>query len=151
MELLINDLTKQYADKTAIDHVSCRLTPGITGLLGANGAGKSTLMRMVCGVMRPTCGSVELDGYDVMEKEYRNLIGYLPQDFGYYPEFTGTAGFDAPLQLRIPGCMLNITIGESYLCLFLLLMTAPVIWLLASAAFLAAAGAAYRRYQVRGK
>ncbi len=89
MELLINDLTKQYADKTAIDHVSCRLTPGITGLLGANGAGKSTLMRMVCGVMRPTCGSVELDGYDVTEKEYRNLIGYLPQDFGYYPEFTG--------------------------------------------------------------
>lgn len=90
MELIINDLTKQYADKTAINHVSCRLMPGITGLLGANGAGKSTLMRMVCGVMRPTCGSVALDGYDVTEKEYRNLIGYLPQDFGYYPEFTGT-------------------------------------------------------------
>lgn len=56
MELLINDLTKQYADKTAIDHVSCRLTPGITGLLGANGAGKSTLMRMVCGVIWPRGG-----------------------------------------------------------------------------------------------
>lgn len=89
MELKIDNLTKQYGDKTAIDQVSCSLTPGITGLLGANGAGKSTLMRMVCGVMKPTSGSITLDQYDVTEKEYRNLIGYLPQDFGYYPEFTG--------------------------------------------------------------
>ena len=89
MELKIDNLTKRYGDKTAIDQVSCSLTPGITGLLGANGAGKSTLMRMVCGVMKPTSGSITLDQYDVTEKEYRNLIGYLPQDFGYYPEFTG--------------------------------------------------------------
>lgn len=89
MELKIDNLTKQYGNKTAIDQVSFSLTPGITGLLGANGAGKSTLMRMVCGVMKPTSGSITLDQYDVTEKEYRNLIGYLPQDFGYYPEFTG--------------------------------------------------------------
>lgn len=89
MELKIDNLTKQYGDKTAIDQVSFSLTPGVTGLLGANGAGKSTLMRMVCGVMKPTSGSITLDQYDVTEKEYRNLIGYLPQDFGYYPEFTG--------------------------------------------------------------
>ncbi len=89
MELKIDNLTKQYGNKTAIDQVSCSLTPGVTGLLGANGAGKSTLMRMVCGVMKPTSGSITLDQYDVTEKEYRNLIGYLPQDFGYYPEFTG--------------------------------------------------------------
>ena len=89
MELKIDNLTKRYADKTALDHISCSLTPGITGLLGANGAGKSTLMRMICGVMKPTSGSITLDQYDVAKKEYRNLIGYLPQDFGYYPEFTG--------------------------------------------------------------
>lgn len=89
MELKISNLTKQYAGKTAIDHISCSLTPGITGLLGANGAGKSTLMRMVCGVMKPTDGVIMLDRYDVTQKEYRNQIGYLPQDFGYYPEFTG--------------------------------------------------------------
>ena len=89
MELKIDNLTKRYGDKTAIDQVSCSLTSGVTGLLGANGAGKSTLMRMVCGVMKPTSGSITLDQYNVTEKEYRNLIGYLPQDFGYYPEFTG--------------------------------------------------------------
>lgn len=89
MEFKIDNLTKQYGNKTAIDQVSFSLTPGVTGLLGANGAGKSTLMRMVCGVMKPTSGSITLDQYDVTEKEYRNLIGYLPQDFGYYPEFTG--------------------------------------------------------------
>ena len=89
MELKIDNLTKQYGNKTAIDQVSFSLIPGVTGLLGANGAGKSTLMRMVCGVMKPTSGSITLDQYDVTEKEYRNLIGYLPQDFGYYPEFTG--------------------------------------------------------------
>lgn len=89
MELKIDNLTKQYGNKTAIDQVSFSLTPGVTGLLGANGAGKSTLMRMVCGVLKPTSGSITLDQYDVTEKEYRNLIGYLPQDFGYYPEFTG--------------------------------------------------------------
>ena len=89
MELKIDNLTKQYGNKTAIDQVSFSLTPGVTGLLGANGDGKSTLMRMVCGVMKPTSGSITLDQYDVTEKEYRNLIGYLPQDFGYYPEFTG--------------------------------------------------------------
>lgn len=89
MELKISELTKKYAGKTAIDHLSCTLTPGIIGLLGANGAGKSTLMRMICGVMEPTSGTIMLDRYDVSDREYRNQIGYLPQDFGYYPEFTG--------------------------------------------------------------
>lgn len=89
MELKIENLTKQYANKTAINHVTCTLTLGITGLLGANGAGKSTLMRMICGVMKPTEGTITLGEYDVTDKNYRNMLGYLPQDFGYYPDFTG--------------------------------------------------------------
>ena len=89
MELKIENLTKQYGDKMAIQNVSCTLKPGVIGLLGANGAGKSTLMRMICGVMKPTSGTVRLGNYNVTDTGYRNLLGYLPQDFGYYPDFTG--------------------------------------------------------------
>ena len=89
MELKIENLTKQYGNKMAIQNVSCTLKPGVVGLLGANGAGRSTLMRMICGVMKPTSGTVRLGKYDVTDMSYRNLLGYLPQDFGYYPDFTG--------------------------------------------------------------
>ena len=89
MELMIRDLTKQYKDKRAVDGVSLRLTEGINGLLGANGAGKTTLMRMLCGILKPTAGSISLDGVDVTSEDYRAVLGYLPQDFGYYPDFTG--------------------------------------------------------------
>lgn len=89
MELEIENLTKQYGNKMAIQNVSCILKPGVVRLLGANGAGKSTLMRMICGVMKPTSGKVRLGKYDVTDMGYRNLLGYLSQDFGYYPDFTG--------------------------------------------------------------
>ena len=89
MELKIDRLTKQYSNKIAVDRVSCTLSPGVIGLLGANGAGKTTLMRMVCGILKSTSGTVKLGQYDVTDSGYRNLLGYLPQDFGYYPEFTG--------------------------------------------------------------
>lgn len=89
MELKIDRITKQYGDKTAVNNISCVLRPGVTGLLGANGAGKTTLMRMICGLIKPTSGRIRLGQYDVEDDEYRNLLGYLPQDFGYYPEFTG--------------------------------------------------------------
>ena len=72
-----------------MDEVSLCLTEGINGLLGANGAGKTTLMRMLCGILKPTAGSVSLDGVDVSSEDYRAVLGYLPQDFGYYPDFTG--------------------------------------------------------------
>lgn len=90
MELCINELTKEFKDKRAVDHVSLKLTPGIWGLLGANGAGKTTLMRMVAGLVKPTEGNVEYDNVsiDVLGGGYRNIFGYLPQEFGFYPEFT---------------------------------------------------------------
>ena len=89
MELTVRELTKRYKDKRAVDNVSLRLTEGINGLLGANGAGKTTLMRMLCGILKPTAGTVALDGVDVSSEDYRAVLGYLPQDFGYYPDFTG--------------------------------------------------------------
>lgn len=89
MELVIDRLSKQYKNKIAVDRISVRLQTGVYGLLGANGAGKTTLMRMICGVLKPTSGTISLDGMDVNEENYRSLLGYLPQDFGFYPEFTG--------------------------------------------------------------
>ncbi len=88
MELIIDRISKQFKNKIAVDRVSLHLTPGVYGLLGANGAGKTTLMRMICGILRPTSGEVTFDGNDVSEKAYRDALGYLPQDFGYYPEFS---------------------------------------------------------------
>ena len=88
MELVINKLTKQFQNKIAVDCVSLRLRNGVFGLLGTNGAGKTTLMRMLCGILQPTNGTITFDGMDVHEEGYRAVLGYLPQDFGYYPEFT---------------------------------------------------------------
>ena len=61
-----------------------------SGLLGANGAGKTTLMRLLCDIQLPTTGTISYDGQDIREygDRYRNVLGYLPQDFGYYPDFT---------------------------------------------------------------
>ena len=89
MELNIDRITKQYGPKIAVDRISLTLTPGVTGLLGANGAGKTTLMRMLCGILKPTSGTVSFDGFDVSTEGYRAVLGYLPQDFGYYPNFSG--------------------------------------------------------------
>ena len=88
MELIIDRLTKQFQNKIAVDRVSLRLNNGVYGLLGTNGAGKTTLMRMLCGILQPTSGTIAFDGMDVSEEGYRAILGYLPQDFGYYPEFT---------------------------------------------------------------
>ena len=89
MELIIDRVTKQYQNIIAVDRISLKLQKGVYGLLGANGAGKTTLMRMICGVIKPTGGAISMDGVDVSAEDYRALLGYLPQDFGYYPDFTG--------------------------------------------------------------
>ncbi len=90
MELSLDRLTKHYGSKIAVDCVSAALNPGVYGLLGANGAGKTTLMRMMCAILEATSGEVLLDGQDVisMGEDYRNVLGYLPQNFGYYPNYT---------------------------------------------------------------
>lgn len=89
MELVLDHVSKQYQNKTAADGITVTLGSGVVGLLGANGAGKTTLMRMICGILRPTAGTISFDGMDVSEELYRDALGYLPQDFGYYPSFTG--------------------------------------------------------------
>lgn len=89
MELAVDRLTKQYKNKIAVDRVSFSFREGVYGLLGANGAGKTTFMRMLCGILEPTGGEVSFNGISVAAEEYRAVLGYLPQDFGYYPGFTG--------------------------------------------------------------
>ncbi len=92
MELVLDRVSKQYGNKIAVDRISTVFRPGVIGLLGANGAGKTTLMRMICGILRPTGGTICFkDGglLDASEELYRDALGYLPQDFGYYPDFTG--------------------------------------------------------------
>lgn len=90
MELSIERLTKHYGRKIAVDCVSAVMKPGVYGLLGENGAGKTTLMRMLCAILEATAGEVFLDGKEItaLGADYRDLLGYLPQDFGYYPNYT---------------------------------------------------------------
>ncbi|MDE6386458.1 MAG: ABC transporter ATP-binding protein [Lachnospiraceae bacterium] len=98
MEIILEHVTKHFKDKSnksnpvkkAVEDVNLHLTPGVWGLLGANGSGKTTLMRMVCGIMKPTSGRICYDGINIehLDDAYRDIIGYLPQEFGFYPEFT---------------------------------------------------------------
>lgn len=90
MELKLDRLTKQFGSAIAVDRLSATLTPGVYGLLGANGAGKTTLMRMICDVLKPTSGSIIYNDIPIerLGERYRSILGYLPQDFGYYPDFT---------------------------------------------------------------
>lgn len=90
MELTIQNLTKEFGTLHAVDNVNFTMTNGVYGLLGVNGAGKTTLMRMLTTLIKPTSGEILWDGQDVyaMDGQYRKLLGYLPQDFGYYPDFS---------------------------------------------------------------
>ena len=90
MELYMEHISKQFKDLKAVDDVSLRITPGVWGLLGANGAGKTNLMRMIAGIMKPSGGEILYDGIPIhtLKESYRDVFGYLPQEFGFYPEFT---------------------------------------------------------------
>lgn len=90
MKLELNDLTKKFGSFTAVNHMNLTMANGVYGLLGVNGAGKTTLMRMLCTLLKPTSGTIRCNGKDIfeMDSDYRKLLGYLPQEFGFYPEFT---------------------------------------------------------------
>ena len=90
MELILDRVTKQYKNKIVVDRLNVVLKEGVYGLLGANGAGKTTLMRMICGIAKISSGEIRLDSEEIgdMGSRYRDLLGYLPQDFGYYPNFS---------------------------------------------------------------
>lgn len=90
MEINILEITKEYKGKKAVDNLSLTLTNGIYGLLGANGAGKTTLMNLICMLVKPEKGKIQLNGADIsyMGEEYRQHLGYLPQNFEGYPDFT---------------------------------------------------------------
>lgn len=88
MELCIDRVSKHYKNKIAVDRMSFDLEKGVTGLLGSNGAGKTTLMKMICGILVPDNGEITYDGMPVSDEKFRNILGYLPQEFGYYPEFS---------------------------------------------------------------
>ncbi|MGI6746498.1 MAG: putative ABC transporter ATP-binding protein YxlF [Firmicutes bacterium ADurb.Bin300] len=90
MEIEFTDITKMYGKKCAVDNVNLTLESGIYGLIGANGSGKSTLIKMLAGLLKPTSGKITLDGKDIcaMGAAYRSKLGYLPQDFGFYPDFS---------------------------------------------------------------
>ena len=90
MDLRISNLTKDFDGFKAVNNFSFSMDCGVYGLLGVNGAGKTTLMRMLTTLMKPTSGQITWDGEDVfaMDGQYRMLLGYLPQDFGYYPDFS---------------------------------------------------------------
>ena len=89
-ELKLNHVSKYYGAKAAVNDMTLSLHTGVYGLLGANGAGKTTLMRMMCGILDPSAGTIRCGGMDIarLGEDYRALLGYLPQDFGCYPDFT---------------------------------------------------------------
>ena len=92
MKLTISHLSKQYRrDFWGLCDFDLELTPGVIGLLGPNGAGKSTLMRMLATITQPTEGTVKWNDTDIVKSPdtLREVLGYLPQDFGIYPNLTG--------------------------------------------------------------
>ncbi|MCJ7841942.1 ABC transporter ATP-binding protein [Lederbergia sp. NSJ-179] len=91
MLLELHNITKNYDDALVLDHVSFRLEPGVYGLLGSNGSGKTTLFRIICGVVKQTAGTITYNHDDGRSDPdaFRSTLGFLPQDFSYYPDFTG--------------------------------------------------------------
>lgn len=90
MNLKVEQVTHQYKNFTALNNINVEFTPGIYGLLGPNGAGKSTFMRILVDVLAPTSGIVNYNGRNitVLKTQYREILGYLPQEFNGYPHFT---------------------------------------------------------------
>lgn len=90
MKLEVRNIKKSYERTTVLDNLSFTLEPGIYGLLGANGAGKSTLFKIICGIIKANEGSINYNDQNVIEssENFCSVLGFLPQEFRYYPEFT---------------------------------------------------------------
>ena len=91
MELVLEDITKKYKDKTAVQNVSATLHSGqLIGLIGKNGAGKTTLLKLLSTILKPTSGRILLDGQDIVKNPnvMRSTVGYLPQEVSAYPNLT---------------------------------------------------------------
>ena len=90
MKLVFENISKLYGDFPALSGINLSLENGVYGLLGPNGAGKTTLMRIMTDLLKPSTGRVLLDGKDiaVLGADFRRRLGYLPQDFGFYPNYT---------------------------------------------------------------
>ncbi|KRG12254.1 ABC transporter ATP-binding protein [Lederbergia galactosidilytica] len=91
MLLEIENISKKYDDTVVLHDISFCLKPGVYGLLGSNGSGKTTLFRIICGVLKQSAGTVKYNHDDIQTNPdaFRSVLGFLPQDFSYYPNFTG--------------------------------------------------------------
>lgn len=96
MALVLKDLSKKYDQKTALAKINLEIRPGIFGLIGPNGAGKTTLMNILATISVPTSGRIYFDKIDLLKEseKIRPILGYLPQDFGYYPNMTAVQFLD---------------------------------------------------------
>ena len=115
MNLTIEHISKRFSDYTAVNNISLELTPGIWGLLGANGAGKTTLIRMITDITTPSSGQILYDGVPIstLKESYRDILGYLPQEFGFYPSFTVNDYLEYMAALKgLPGDMTKKKITE---------------------------------------
>jgi len=115
MELTIERLSKRYGQHWALRELSLRGAPGLLGLVGPNGAGKTSLMRMIATLLEPTEGTIRWNGQDIRThgQALRQVLGYLPQDFGIYPEFTGRQFLRYLAAMKgLPGALLNRRVAE---------------------------------------
>jgi ABC-2 type transport system ATP-binding protein len=115
MELMIDRLSKRYGRDFALRELSLRCEPGLLGLVGPNGAGKTSLMRMIATLLEPTEGSIRWNGQDIRTHggTLRQVLGYLPQDFGIYPEFTGRQFLRYLASMKgLPRALLNRRVDE---------------------------------------
>ena len=105
MELKFENITKSYKSKVALSDFNITLGEGVHALLGPNGAGKSTLMNILAGLLSPTSGAVTVDGKSIydMGAEYRDILGYMPQELGFYPLFSAQQTLEYYAKLRDVG------------------------------------------------
>ncbi|NBJ70699.1 MULTISPECIES: ABC transporter ATP-binding protein [Clostridia] len=88
--LVLKNVSKKFGDFTALEDINLEFNNGVYGLLAPNGAGKTTLIKMLVTLLFPTKGEIEYNGVEItsLDEQYRNVLGYLPQEFGYYKNYT---------------------------------------------------------------